>query len=110
MYTETISTLHVHVMPGHEEQVGLTLRRLIDRVAILDQCLHYEVVKCRLAADVWIVSSHWQTKAAMEAHFNDPSLDPLLELLGERAVRRISFDSFYRQQGDLERSGVAAWA
>ncbi|MGI4841444.1 MAG: putative quinol monooxygenase [Janthinobacterium lividum] len=110
MYTESISTLHVHAVPGHEEQVGITLRRLIDRVATLDQCLHYEVVKCRLAADVWIVSSHWQTRAAMEAHFNDPSLNPLLELLGERAVRKISFDSFYRQQDTPDGSRASAWA
>jgi len=110
MYTETISTLHVHAVSGHEEQVGVTLRRLIDTVATLDQCLHYEVVKCRLAADVWIVSSHWQTRAAMEAYFNDPSLNPLLHLLGERAVSRISFDSFYRQRDQLDRAGETAWA
>lgn len=107
MYTEAISTLHVHAAPGQQEQVGSTLRRLIETVAGLEHCLSYGVVRSRLDANVWIVSSHWQTDAAMQAHFADPSLNPLLELLGDRSVRRINFDSFYRQTKEQQ---VSQWA
>ena len=97
MSIEAISTVHVQAAPGHEATVGEVLQRMVAALEPHAACRHYEVLPSPAQSGLWLVTSHWQTRVAMEAHFTDPALSPLVGLLATRTVQRIHFDSFYNE-------------
>jgi len=97
MFIEAISMVHVLAAPGHEDDIGGQLQRFVSGLVPTPHCCHYAVVRSYREPGMWLISSHWQTRAAMEAHFNEPALSTLVDLLATRTVQRISFDSFFNQ-------------
>lgn len=97
MFIEAISTVQVQAALGHEAAVGDVLQRMVAALEPHIACQHYRVMPCPATTGLWLISSHWRTRLAMEAHFCDPVLALLVGLLATRTVQRIHFDSFYNQ-------------
>lgn len=97
MFIEAISTIHIQSTPEHANKLGLQLKTIVGDIGSMPDCISYLVARCTLDGDVWVVSSHWHSRSAMEQHFTDPALRPFIDLLASRAVRRIEFNSFFNQ-------------
>lgn len=94
MFIEAINTLHIRAAHGHVETLGEQLQDIVTAIGPVQGCLNYLVARCRVDMEVWVVSSHWTTRHAMETHFEDPSLKSFIELLTSRTVTKIHFNSF----------------
>ncbi|MCK6254079.1 putative quinol monooxygenase [Pseudomonas fragi] len=97
MFIEGVSTIHIQAAPDHHYELGVRLENIIEDFGAHPDCASYFVSRCTIDLDVWVVSSHWTTYAAMERHFTDPSLGRFMDLLASRAVRRIEFNSFFNK-------------
>jgi quinol monooxygenase YgiN len=100
MSVETITLMHVHAEPTYAEQLGVELESIIEKLGLIDGCIDYFVMRCQHDASTWVVSSHWQTRVAMERHFQESSVSAFIELLSSCHVRRIQINSFLNQHAD----------
>ncbi|MDE1164450.1 MAG: antibiotic biosynthesis monooxygenase [Pseudomonas sp.] len=97
MFIEAINTLHIRAAHGHIEVLGQQLLDIVKAIGPVQGCLNYLVARCCLDVNVWVVSSHWTSRRAMEMHFEDPSLKSFIELLTSRTVTKIHFNSFFNK-------------
>lgn len=100
MSVETINLMHVHAEPTYAEQLGAELESIIEKLGRIDGCIDDFVIRCRHDASPWVVSSHWQTRVAMERHFRESNISAFIELLSSCQVRRIQINSFLNQHAD----------
>jgi len=97
MFIEAINTLHIQAAHGYADELGSQLQAIVGELRPVDGCLNYLVARCCVDMNVWVVSSHWANRAAMQTHFEDPSLGSFIELLTSRTVTKIDFNSFFNQ-------------
>ena len=97
MFIEAISTIRFRSAPEHATDLGCELKSIVGDIGAGPDCISYLVARCTIDKDVWVVSSHWSSRNAMEQHFTDPELRRFMELLAGKAVRRIEFNSFINQ-------------
>ena len=97
MFIEAISMIYIQSASKHAARLGLQLKGIIGGIDAGPYCVGYLVARCTTDADIWVVSSLWVSKNAMEKHFSDPALRPFIDLLAGKKVRRIEFNSFINQ-------------
>jgi len=98
MFIEAINTVQVHATSGRSDIVGAQLANMVETLRDTPGCLSYAITRSHLNVDVWIVSGHWESKEAMEVHFNHPALNDFTDLLACNVVRRIDFNTFFTPQ------------
>ncbi|UCJ14797.1 antibiotic biosynthesis monooxygenase [Pseudomonas sp. MM211] len=95
MVIEAINTVQIHAVAGLAPSLRAPLGEIIDQLADAPGRLAYGVTRSQGDDDVWIVSGHWKSRSAMEAHFTHPALHGFLGLLECSEVSRIDFNIFH---------------
>ncbi|MDB6145713.1 MAG: antibiotic biosynthesis monooxygenase [Pseudomonas sp.] len=93
MSVAAINTVEVHAMFGQSDTVGVQLSEMVKTLRETSDCLSYSLMRSEHDAHVWIVTGHWETPEAMEAHFSHPALEGFSGMLQCNVVRRIEFSS-----------------
>jgi len=104
MLIEAINTVQIHGIQGQSDAIGELLASKVDVLRGLSGCLSYTVTRSHFSTDLWIVSGHWESRSAMEAHFNHSALQDFIALLTCSTIKSIDFNSFFALQADDARA------
>lgn len=94
MSRQVINTVEVQAAAGRSEELGRQLQKIVETLRAQPGCEAYMVDRCPVTADRWSVSAHWQSEAAMQAHFNCPEVQSFISLIDNRLARSVDFNSF----------------
>jgi heme oxygenase (mycobilin-producing) len=97
MLAVAISTVEVHASFGKSETVGVQLFEMVEMLRDSSDCLSYLLSRDEVDGNLWIITAHWQSADAMQAHFKHPAFDGFMALLHRCLVRRIEFNSEHLQ-------------
>jgi quinol monooxygenase YgiN len=93
---------------GHSEKVGVRLSSLIDSCSAAQGCLHFALQRSLTDDDVWVITGSWADPSAMNDWFAAPELNLFSELLTERLVASLDFQTFATVTADQARTGYRA--
>lgn len=79
---------------GHSAQLGARLSTLIAPSSRAGGCLHFALQKSMTEDDVWVISGLWADKSAMNDWFTTAQLNIFSELVTERLVSTLDFQTF----------------
>ncbi|KPA92051.1 putative quinol monooxygenase [Pseudomonas sp. RHF3.3-3] len=88
MSVQATNTLRFKAAPGCSAELGRRLETLAETLRHAPGCLDYAVT-CAGEPGEWTVTGHWQSAAALQAHFQLPALQGFIDLLGTRLAWRI---------------------
>lgn len=94
MFIEAINTVQVRAYAGTSDALGIQLCAIVDALRATTECLAYALVRSHADDDLWIITGHWKCAEDMHAHFSNPRLNELMNLLYCRTVSRIDCNSF----------------
>jgi quinol monooxygenase YgiN len=86
--------LSVRAGAGHSAQLGARLSALIGPSSKAAGCLHFALQQSLTEQDVWVISGLWADTSAMNDWFTAPELGVFSELVAERLVRSLDFQTF----------------
>lgn len=93
--TSVVSHLvSVRASAGNSAQLGARLSTLIGPSSRTAGCLHFALQKSMAEDDVWVVSGLWADQSAMNDWFAAPELKVFSELMIEKLVRSLDFQTF----------------
>ena len=84
----------VRASVGHSQYVGARLGSLIDASTQSSGCLHCAVQRSMTDENVWSLSGTWSDASAMNDWFCAPELAVFSELLAQRLVTHLDFQTF----------------
>jgi quinol monooxygenase YgiN len=79
---------------GNSAQLGVRLSALIGPACGTAGCLHFALQQSMTEQDVWVISGLWADKSAMNDWFSAPELRVFSELMAERLIRSVDFQTF----------------
>jgi quinol monooxygenase YgiN len=79
---------------GNSAQLGARLSALIGPTARTPGCLHFTLHHSLTEADVWVISGVWADQSAMNDWFSTPELSIFSDLMVEKLVRSLDFQTF----------------
>jgi len=79
---------------GNSAQLGARLSTLIDPSCGTAGCLHFVLQRSMTEEDVWVISGLWADESAMNDWFAAPELTVFAELMAERLVKSLDFQTF----------------
>lgn len=94
MSRQVINTVEVQAAAGRSEELGRQLQQIVETLRAQPGCDTYMLDRCPVNSDRWNVSAHWQSEAAMQAHFNCPEVQGFISLIDNRLARSVDFNSF----------------
>ena len=84
----------VRASVGRSEQVGTCLSGLIEASAQWSGCIHCAVQRSLTDDSVWLLTGAWTDSSAMNDWFCAPELMVFSELLAQRLVSSLDFQTF----------------
>ncbi|MFK3797696.1 MULTISPECIES: antibiotic biosynthesis monooxygenase family protein [unclassified Pseudomonas] len=84
----------VRASAGNSAQLGARLSALIGPSSKTAGCLHFALQKSMTQDDVWVINGWWADQSAMNDWFASPDLKVFAELMNERLVRSLDFQTF----------------
>lgn len=84
----------VRASAGNSAQLGARLSTLIGPSSKTAGCLHFALQKSITEEDVWVINGWWADQSAMNDWLASPELDVFAELMNERLVRSLDFQTF----------------
>ena len=79
---------------GNGARLGARLSTLIAPSSGAGGCLHFSLQQSMTEKDVWVISGLWADASAMNDWFATPELSLFSELVTERLVRSLDFQTF----------------
>jgi quinol monooxygenase YgiN len=93
MHRAAYHTVHVHAQHGYSQQLGQQLADTVELLNTLPGCIGFYLVHSEQDANLWQIHGHWQSEAAMQAHFRSPLTQRITTLIEQSIIRRIDFQS-----------------
>lgn len=93
---------------GHSAQVGARLSSLLNPCGAAPGCLHFALQRSLTEEDVWVITGSWADTSAMNDWFAAPELNLFSELLTERLVVSLDFQTFATVTAAQARTGYLA--
>ncbi|MHC8367046.1 putative quinol monooxygenase [Pseudomonas sp. ZT5P21] len=94
MSNEVINTVKVQAAAGRSDELGKQLQKIVETLRALPGCESYMVDRCPEDSNLWNVSAHWQSEAAMQMHFNCPEVQGFIGLIDNQLANAVDFNSF----------------
>ncbi|WP_397448776.1 antibiotic biosynthesis monooxygenase family protein [Pseudomonas sp. NA-150] len=94
MFIAAINTIQVQAITYHSDALIGQLAGIVETLRETSECLAYRITRSDADPLTWVITGHWQSQAAMKAHFQHPALTELMGLLQCNVVRGIQLDSF----------------
>jgi quinol monooxygenase YgiN len=94
MATKAINVIEVFAVSGQANGLKIPISSLVDSLRETSGCLSYTAVQSAANQDLWIITGHWESTAAMESHYQHPVLTRFAQLLGCHSVNTITVSSF----------------
>lgn len=79
---------------GNSARLGARLSTLIAPSSRAGGCLHFALQQSMTEKDVWVISGLWADASAMNDWFATPELNIFSELVTERLVSSLDFQTF----------------
>jgi quinol monooxygenase YgiN len=93
--TSIVSHLvYARASAGNSVQLGARLSILIAQTCKTAGCLHFALQRSMTEHDLWVISGLWADKSAMNDWFASPELNVFSELMSERVVSSLDFQTF----------------
>lgn len=93
--TSIVSHLvYARASAGNSVQLGARLSTLIAQTSRTAGCLHFALQRSMTEQDLWVISGLWADKSAMNDWFASPELNVFAELMSERVVSSLDFQTF----------------
>jgi quinol monooxygenase YgiN len=93
--TSIVSHLvYARASAGHSAQLGARLSTLIAQTSRTLGCLHFGLQRSVTEDDLWVISGLWTDKSAMNDWFASPELNIFADLMTERVVSSLDFQTF----------------
>jgi quinol monooxygenase YgiN len=94
MFNKAINTVKVQAVAGRSDELGKQLQKIVETLRELPGCESYMVDRCPEDSNLWTVSAHWQSEAAMRSHFNSPQAQGFIDLIDCQLANAVDFNSF----------------
>ena len=94
MATKAINVIEVFAVSGQANGLKIPISSLVDSLRETSGCLSYTAVQSAANQDLWIITGHWESTAAMESHYQHPVLTRFAQLLDCHSVNTITVSSF----------------
>ncbi|MFJ5298894.1 antibiotic biosynthesis monooxygenase family protein [Pseudomonas sp. NPDC088368] len=79
---------------GNSAQLGARLSALIGPTSRTAGCLSFTLQHSMTEPDIWVLSGTWADRSAMNDWFSAPELKIFSDLMVERLVRSLDFQTF----------------
>lgn len=84
----------VRASAGQSARLGARLSTLLGPGSRAGGCLHFALQQSMTDADVWVLSGLWADESAMNDWFAAPELKLFSELVSERLVSSLDFQTY----------------
>lgn len=79
---------------GNSAQVGARLSALLAPARKAAGCIYFVLQQSLIEDDVWMISGSWADRSAMNDWFSNPELQVFADLVTERLVSSLDFQTF----------------
>lgn len=93
---EAISIIEVYAVRGLANRLEAPLSVLVSNLRNAAGSISYHAVQSPANSDLWVLTAQWESKKAMEDHYDHPALGGVMKLLGCDTVTRMSVSSFIK--------------
>ncbi|MFJ3485002.1 antibiotic biosynthesis monooxygenase family protein [Pseudomonas sp. NPDC090202] len=93
---EAISIIEVYTVRGLANRLEAPLSALVSHLQNTAGSISYHAVQSPANSDLWVLTGQWESKKAMEDHYDHPALSGVMTLLGCNTVTRMSVSSFLK--------------
>lgn len=86
--------IYVRASAGNSARLGARLSTLVGPSSKAFGCLHFALQKSLTEDDLWVIHGGWADESAMNDWVAAPELKVFAELMSERLVKSLDFQTF----------------